>query len=127
VKAKILYIEDNEQNFYLVNFILNAEGHDVVWAKDGQAGIETAVQVQADLILLDIQLPVMDGYSVARALRSNPELAATPIVALTSYAMTGDREKALRAGCSGYIEKPIRPSTFATQIESFLLAKPSEG
>jgi len=126
VKAKILYIEDNEQNFYLVNFILNAKGHDVIWAKDGKAGIETANRVRADLILLDIQLPVLDGYAVAQALRSNPELVTTPIVALTSYAMTGDREKALQAGCSGYIEKPIRPDTFAAQIESYLFAKSSE-
>lgn len=124
---KILYIEDNEQNFYLVNFILTAKGHELAWAKDGQVGIEAAVRMRADLILLDIQLPVMDGYAVARALRGMPELAVTPIVALTSYAMAGDREKALQAGCSGYLEKPIQPKIFASQIESFLLAKLPEG
>jgi CheY-like chemotaxis protein len=120
VKAQILYIEDNEQNFYLVNFILASRGHEVVWAKDGQAGIDTAVRVHPDLILLDIQLPVMDGYSVAKALRKDPELSESPIVALTSYAMPGDREKALQAGCNGYIEKPINPNVFASQIEAFL-------
>jgi two-component system, cell cycle response regulator DivK len=122
VTANILYIEDNEQNFYLVNFILLGRGHKVQWAKDGQAGVDAAGEIRPDLILLDIQLPVMDGYAVAQALRSNPELAAIPIVALTSYAMTGDREKALEAGCSGYIEKPINPRLFASQIESFLSA-----
>lgn len=122
--ARILYIEDNEQNFYLVKFILTARGHELVWAKDGRSGIEAAHRERADLILLDIQLPVMDGYAVARALRGDAALAATPIVALTSYAMAGDREKALRAGCTGYIEKPIQPKTFAAQIEGFLPARP---
>ena len=126
MKAKILYIEDNEQNFYLVSFILCAKGYEVVWAKDGEAGIEAAVRVRPNLILLDIQLPVMDGYAVARDLRSNVELAKTPIVAVTSYAMPGDREKALQAGCAGYIEKPINPSSFGAQVESYLLAAWSE-
>jgi two-component system, cell cycle response regulator DivK len=124
VKAQILYIEDNEQNFYLVSFILASRGHEVVWAKDGQAGIDAAIRTHPDLILLDIQLPVMDGYSVAKALRKDPDLLVLPIVALTSYAMPGDREKALEAGCNGYIEKPINPSSFASQIEAFLVAQP---
>jgi two-component system cell cycle response regulator DivK len=127
MKAKILYIEDNEQNFYLVNFILAAKGHEVVWAKDGPSGIDVAKRERLDLILLDIQLPVMDGYSVARTLCSHRELADTPIVALTSYAMSGDREKALEAGCTGYIEKPINPNIFASQIEGYLAAKASVG
>lgn len=127
MKAKILYIEDNEQNFYLVNFILAARGYELAWAKDGPAGIEAARRDRPGLVLLDIQLPGMDGYAVARSLRSNAELAGTPIVALTSYAMAGDREKALRAGCTGYIEKPIAPKTFASQIEAYLPAGPSAG
>jgi two-component system, cell cycle response regulator DivK len=120
MKAKVLYIEDNEQNYYLVNFILTTRGHQVLWAKDGRAGIDAACREPLDLILLDIQLPVMDGYSVARTLRTYPSLQSTPIVALTSYAMPGDRNKALEAGCSGYIEKPIQPAVFAEQIEEFL-------
>lgn len=127
MKAKILYIEDNDQNFYLVNFILTLQGYEVIWAQDGQAGIEAALGSATDLILLDIQLPVMDGYAVARELRLNPSLDKTPIVALTSYAMPGDREKALQAGCSGYIEKPINPKTFASQIERYLLSASSDG
>lgn len=127
MSARILYIEDNEQNFYLVRFILSARGHEVTWAKNGQEGIEVAAHLCADLILLDIQLPVMDGYAVARALRDNPGLATTPIVALTSYAMPGDREKAIVAGCTSYIEKPINPATFAAQIEAFLAGRAPGG
>jgi two-component system cell cycle response regulator DivK len=80
-----------------------------------------------DLILLDIQLPVMDGYEVAGRLRSNPELTKIPIVAVTSYAMSGDREKALSAGCTGYIEKPIDPDTFLAQIDMYLPGADSAG
>lgn len=126
MKAKILYIEDNEQNFYLVRFILTGRGHEVSWARDGRAGIDASARSRPDLILLDIQLPVMDGYAVAQELRRNPDLYATPIVAVTSYAMPGDREKALRAGCTGYIEKPINPNTFAEQIERLLAVRESE-
>ena len=127
MKAKVLYIEDNTQNFYLVNFILTAAGFEVVWAKDGPEGVEQAARGWADLILLDIQLPGMDGYAVAQALRGNPALSSTPIVALTSYAMAGDREKALAAGCTGYIEKPIDPAAFAAQVEQHLLAAQAKG
>jgi two-component system cell cycle response regulator DivK len=118
MKKRILYIEDNEQNLYLVTFILEKNGHEVSAARDGLAGIEMAAGLRPDLILLDIQLPVMDGYAVARQLRTNPDLAAIPIVAVTSYAMAGDRDKALAAGCNGYIEKPINPETFLQQVEA---------
>jgi len=120
MKTKILYIEDNPQNFYLVNYILTAQGHEVTWAHDGKEGLETAAGLKPDLLLLDIQLPVMDGYEVAKAFRADPGLAQIPIVALTSYAMAGDRQKALAAGCTGYIEKPLNPKTFAAQIAEYL-------
>ncbi|MBT0664637.1 response regulator [Geobacter pelophilus] len=120
MKRKILYIEDNEQNLYLVRFILEKHGYEVLSAMDGQEGIDLAAAVKPDLILLDIQLPLMDGYAVARQLRANPDLAGIPIVAVTSYAMAGDRDKALAAGCNGYIEKPINPDTFMQQVESHL-------
>lgn len=120
MSAKILYIEDNEQNFYLVSYILKSAGHEVLWAADGARGIDLAAREKPDLILLDIQLPVLDGYGVARALRARPELDTVPVVALTSYAMPGDREKAIEAGCDGYIEKPIDPTTFAGEIERIL-------
>jgi two-component system, cell cycle response regulator DivK len=117
---KILYIEDNDQNFYLVNFILSAKGYAVARGRDGREGIDLARKENPDLILLDIQLPVMDGYETARELRKIPGVSTTPIVALTSYAMAGDREKAMAAGCTGYIEKPINPKTFTSQIEHYL-------
>jgi len=91
-----------------------------VAARDGHEGIKQAAQEKPALILLDIQLPGMDGYEVARALRRDPSLAEVPIVAVTSYAMVGDRERALAAGCSGYLEKPISPETFIADIERYL-------
>ena len=114
----ILIIEDNEQNLYLLTFLLEKHGYRIEAAQDGHSGIEKAVRIKPDLILLDIQLPVMDGYAVARKLKGFPELSKTPIVAVTSYAMLGDREKALESGCTGYIEKPINPDTFVSQVES---------
>ncbi len=112
-----LLIEDNEQNRYLATFLLERHGYTVVSATDGPRGIELARSLRPDLILLDIQLPGMDGHAVARALRAIPELRATPVIAVTSYAMVGDRERSLAAGCNGYIEKPINPETFVSEIE----------
>jgi two-component system cell cycle response regulator DivK len=120
MKATILLIEDNEKNRYLTTFILEKYGYNVVQAEDGQTGIILARQIKPDLILLDIQLPVMDGYAVARELTKNGELQDVPIVAVTSYAMVGDRERILAAGCVGYLEKPINPATFVAEIEQYL-------
>jgi two-component system, cell cycle response regulator DivK len=122
MKNTVLVIEDNEQNMYLVNFILEKHGYQVIQASNGDEGVSQARQRKPDLILLDIQLPIMDGYAVARELRKNETLAKVPIVAVTSYAMPGDREHALAAGCTGYIEKPIDPDTFITQVEQYLHA-----
>jgi two-component system, cell cycle response regulator DivK len=120
MKTTILVIEDNERNAYLVAFIMEARGYHILQARDGKDGIMLALQARPDLILLDIQLPLMDGYAVARELMRNEELRAIPIVAVTSYAMPGDRERILAAGCVGYIEKPINPETFARDIEQYL-------
>ncbi len=120
MNARILLIEDNEQNRYLATFLLEKHGCTVVHAPDGRAGIQMATAQAFDLILLDIQLPVMDGHAVARELRANAALNHIPIVAVTSYAMAGDREKALTAGCNGYLEKPIDPDAFISQISAFL-------
>ncbi len=117
---RILMIEDNEQNRYLATFLLERRGHSVVSAIDGPEGIERAGSLRPDIILLDIQLPEMDGYAVAKALRCNAALRDTPIVAVTSYAMPGDREKAIESGCTGYIEKPIDPDTFVDQVEQHM-------
>lgn len=120
MNKRILLIEDNEQNRYLASFLLQARGWQMVHAEDGPTGVELAGKVEPVLILLDIQLPGMDGYEVARALRQDPALAAIPIVAVTSYAMPGDRERCIAAGCNGYIEKPIDPNTFAVEVERFI-------
>ncbi len=121
----ILIIEDNERNRYLLSFILKKNGLEVVEACDGEEGIELAARVDPRLILLDIQLPAMDGYAVAKELRSNPLLAEIPIVAVTSYAMVGDRERILEAGCTGYIEKPINPETFMADLLGYLNQTPA--
>ena len=120
MRPRVLVIEDNEQNMYLVTFLLEKNGYDIVAARDGREGIKLATEVSPALILLDIQLPGMDGYEVAGALRNIPELRDVPIVAVTSYAMVGDRERALAAGCTGYIEKPINPDTFIHDVERHL-------
>ncbi|HAR50228.1 chemotaxis protein CheY [Smithella sp. SCADC] len=116
----ILVIEDNEQNLYLMRFLLEKNGFTVVEATDGEKGVEMAKETKPHLILLDIQLPRMDGYAVAREIRKNDELSATPIVAVTSYAMVGDRERVLAAGADGYIEKPIDPEKFIEQIKEHI-------
>lgn len=121
----ILLIEDNEQNRYLATFLLEQQGYTVVAAVDGQRGIELARSLVPHLIVLDIQLPMMNGYEVARALRAIETLRDTPIIAVTSHAMVGDREKALAAGCNGYIEKPINPETFVSEVASFARSGPA--
>jgi two-component system cell cycle response regulator DivK len=120
MKTKILIIEDNEQNLYLLTFILKKHDYEVLQALNGLDGIEKVKKTNPDMILLDIQLPEMDGYEVARELRKIPESKIIPIIAITSYAMAGDREKALEAGCTGYLTKPINPDTFISSIEEFL-------
>jgi len=114
----ILVIEDNPENLYLVRYLLEARGHRIRAAADGPAGIAAAQAELPDLILLDIQLPGMDGYAVARALRQLPAIDAVPIVAATSYAMNGDRARALAAGFDAYLEKPLDPDTFGVQVEA---------
>lgn len=124
MKTKVLVIEDNEQNMYLVTFIFKKHGYQVLQAANGPEGISLAERLVPDLILLDIQLPLMDGYAVAYEMKKNEKLVQIPIIAVTSYAMPGDRERALAAGCLGYIEKPINPDTFVIQVEAFLKTAP---
>lgn len=114
---KILVIEDNEQNMYLMHFLLESNGYSVIEALNGQVGIQKAIDEHPDVILLDIQLPEMDGYQIAKILRKTPDIDTIPIIAVTSYAMAGDREKILTAGATDYIEKPINPATFVDQIK----------
>lgn len=118
--ARILIIEDNENNCYLLSFILEKAGHAVFSASDGLGGIAAAESRRPDLVLLDMQLPGMNGYEVAAELRRRPQMAAIPIVAVTSSAMAGDRERILSAGCDGYLEKPIDPDSFLETVLSYL-------
>ena len=118
--ARILLVEDNEQNRYLATFLLEKGGFTVLHATNGDQALERACAVRPDLIVMDLQMPAMDGYEAARRIRAIPELTAVPLVAVTSYAMAGDREKALACGFAGYIEKPISTETFVAEIEQFL-------
>jgi two-component system cell cycle response regulator DivK len=120
MKRTVLLIEDNEQNRYLLTFLLQRHGYEVFAFADGAHGIEAARTFVPTVILLDIQLPTMDGYAVARALRQNAALRDIPIVVVSSYAMVGDQEKATEAGCTGYMEKPIDPATFIAELERTL-------
>lgn len=120
MEKPILLIEDNDQNRYLTTFLLEKSGFRVITANDGLSGVKMAKEVPPGLILLDIQLPGLDGYQVARLLRQDHRLRNVPIIAVTSYAMPGDREEALASGCDGYIEKPIDPDTFVSEIRTYL-------
>jgi len=116
----LLIIEDNDQNFYMMRFLLEKNGFKIIGAEDGRKGIEMALNCKPLAILLDIQLPEIDGYAVAAELKKHDELDGVPIIAVTSYAMVGDREQILAAGATGYIEKPIDPETFVAEIIQFL-------
>jgi CheY-like chemotaxis protein len=117
---RILVIEDNESNLYLTRFILEKNGYQVIEAREGIQGVELAREEKPDLIIMDIQLPDIDGLEAVKRIRASKSDPGIPIVALTSYAMVGDREKSLSAGCTGYIEKPINPDSFMAEIERFL-------
>lgn len=118
---RVLVVEDNEANIYLMEFLLKKNGFYVTVARNARDGIFHALNEYWDLILMDIQLPDMDGLEAVRKIREFESLKNVPIIAVTSYAMTGDREKAISAGCSGYIEKPINPDTFISEIQRFIL------
>lgn len=118
--SSVLVVEDNEKNLYLIAFILEKMGHRVLRAVTGEEGVETAVRERPDLILMDIQLPGIDGFEATKRIRASATAAGIPIVAITSLAMTGDRERLLAAGCNGYIEKPIDPDTIMAQLAGFL-------
>lgn len=120
MKKCLLIIEDNAQNLYLMRFILERSDFSVIEAVTGPEGIENALRYKPLGILLDIQLPEMDGYTVAKELKKHDELKNIPIIAVNSYAMVGDRERILAAGATGYVEKPINPDTFVEEIVQYL-------
>ncbi|MBN1431815.1 MAG: response regulator [Methanomicrobiaceae archaeon] len=118
--ARILIIEDTIENMYLTTYLLTNAGHEIIQATTGEEGVEKALSEHPDIILMDILLPGIDGYEATMRIREAETDKPIPVVALTSYAMVGDREKALSLGCTGYIEKPIDPETFVKKIEEFL-------
>jgi two-component system, cell cycle response regulator DivK len=117
---KILIVEDNATNLYLVRFILEKSGYQVIVARDGVTGVEMAIKERPDLIIMDIQLPDISGLEATKRIRASEANGTIPILAFTSYAMVGDKERALEAGCTGYIEKPVNPETFVKEIENHL-------
>lgn len=118
--ATILYIEDNDDNLFMLVRRLRRRGFEVLTARDGEAGVETAVSEVPDVILMDLVLPKLDGWSATRKLKSLPETKAIPVIAVSSHAMSGDREKALAAGCDDYHTKPIDFERLLVAIENHL-------
>jgi len=120
MKASILLVEDNDNNRYLAQFLLEREGFSVALAANGKQALDAARLSKPDLVVMDIQMPEMDGYETAERFKNDPALAEIPLVGVSSFAMRGDRAKALKVGFAGYIEKPINPDTFASEINQFL-------
>ena len=118
--ARILVIEDNPDNYDLVRFVLERSGHEISPAIDGREGLDRAAELTPDLILLDLAIPEIDGWEVARQLKDADATKAIPLVALTAHTLPGDRRRALEAGCDGYISKPIDVKTFANVISHYL-------
>ena len=114
-----MLVEDNENNRYLAQFLLEREGFAIDMAANGRQALEAARRNKPDLVVLDIQMPEMDGYETAERFKSDPTLRDIPLVGVSSYAMAGDRARALKAGFAGYIEKPINPDTFAQEVKKF--------
>jgi len=113
---KVLVIEDNADNMKLITFILEKNGYSTIRAENGTTGIELALKEKPDFVLIDIQLPDMDGLEVLKAIRESEIDGGISVIAITSYAMSGDRERLIEAGCNGYLEKPIDPVTVMSQI-----------
>ena len=118
--AKILLVEDNEMNRDMLSRRLVRRGYEVIMAVDGQQGIETAQQETPDLILMDLSLPVIDGLEATRRLKADAATQAIPVIALTAHAMSGDREKALQAGCDDYDTKPVELPRLLEKMEALL-------
>jgi two-component system, cell cycle response regulator DivK len=122
--TKILYVEDNEDNIYMLRRRLERQGIEVLVAKNGAEGIESARREHPDLILMDLSLPVVDGWEAARRLKGSPDTQAIPIIALSAHAMTGDRERALAAGCNDYDTKPVNLRALLAKIQALLPQDP---
>ena len=118
--AKVLVVEDNPANMTLATFLLESVGHTVLKARDAETGVGLARSERPDLILMDIQLPILDGYETTRQIKAEPNLKTTPIIAVSSFAMKGDEEKARASGCDHYVTKPYSPIQLLRIIRGFL-------
>lgn len=119
-RTYILLVEDNAQNRYLATYLLESGGYEVICVKTGAEALGSVRHRRPDLLLTDIQLPEMDGYELGSLLRADPQFHDLPLMALTSYAMPGDRQKAIAIGFNGYLEKPINPETFLADVRQVL-------
>ena len=117
---RILVVEDQEDNRQILRDLLNSAGFEMVEAEDGQQALVAAAEHRPDLILMDIQLPILDGYEATRRIKANPELKAIPIIVVTSYALSGDEGKAREAGCDAYVTKPYSPRQLLAKIREYL-------
>ena len=118
--ARVLLVEDNAANLALMQYLLQASGYTTLTATDGGQGVAAAQRESPDVILMDLQLPIMNGYEAARLVKEVPALRAVPIIAVTAFAMVGDRDKILARGFDGYIAKPITPERFVSEVEAFI-------
>ncbi len=120
MSKKILVVEDTEDNRQILRDLLGMAGYEMVEAHDGAQGVAMAAEHRPDLILMDIQMPVLDGYEATRRIKADPALATIPIVAVTSYALSGDEQKARAAGCNDYIAKPYSPRQMLAKVREIL-------
>lgn len=120
MSKKILVVEDQEDNRQILRDLLGSAGFEMVEAGDGAAGVKAAATEKPDLILMDIQLPVMDGYEATRCIKADPALKSIPVIVVTSYALSGDEEKARAAGCDGYVTKPYSPRQLLAKVREYL-------
>ena len=119
-KSRILVVQDNQDNMTLIVDVLNSLEYDVLQATDGLRGVEMAQELMPDLVLMDLSLPKMDGWTATRTIKAQEPLNHIPIIALTAHAMKGDRERALEAGCDDYISKPINLQELASKLDEYL-------
>jgi two-component system, cell cycle response regulator DivK len=117
---RILVVEDQEDNRIILRRLLSNAGYDLIEAVNGEDGVALALSTRPDLILMDIQLPVMDGYEATRRIKSNAELKSIPVIAVTSYALSGDEAKARAAGCDAYVAKPFSPRQLLAKVREYL-------
>lgn len=122
--TKILYVEDNEDNVFMLTRRLSKNGYEVVVAGDGQEGVARAIEELPALILMDLRLPILDGWEATRQLKANPATQNIPVIALSAHAMPGDVERALAAGCNDYDTKPVEMKRLLSKIEALLPAEP---